>query len=113
VIDEADRMMERGHFQELRDLLERMDLSKARRQTLVFSATLSLVHDAPKRLSYKKQQKGKKQKSNLKQTPGQKLNELIDLLGMKNPKVKTICSHRRKIHWILIISCHDEFPELC
>jgi len=87
VIDEADRMMERGHFQELRDLLERMDLSKAKRQTLVFSATLTLVHDAPKRIAYKKQQKGKNQKNKLKQTPGQKLNELIELLGMKNPKV--------------------------
>jgi len=80
-------MMEKGHFQELRDLLERMELSKIARQTLVFSATLTLVHDMPKRLNYKKKKGKKNTKPTMKQTPGQKLNEFIAMLGMKNPKV--------------------------
>ncbi|XP_065342655.1 ATP-dependent RNA helicase DDX24 [Cloeon dipterum] len=86
VIDEADRMMERGHFQELGDLIERLELSKCARQTLVFSATLTLVHEPPKRLSVnKKKKKGPKQP--LRVTPGQKLNQFISMLGLKNPKV--------------------------
>ncbi|CAG0884591.1 unnamed protein product [Darwinula stevensoni] len=50
VIDEADRMVEKGHFQELHRILERLNASIARRQTFVFSATLTLVHAPPSRL---------------------------------------------------------------
>ena len=50
VIDEADRMVEKGHFQELHHILERLNASPARRQTFVFSATLTLVHGPPSRL---------------------------------------------------------------
>uniref|UniRef100_A0A8C4VJT2 ATP-dependent RNA helicase n=1 Tax=Gopherus evgoodei TaxID=1825980 RepID=A0A8C4VJT2_9SAUR len=51
VIDEADRMVERGHFLELSQLLEMLNDSQynPRRQTFVFSATLTLVHQAPTR----------------------------------------------------------------
>lgn len=56
VLDEADRMVERGHFAELRDILEKVNgqplCDGGRRQKLVFSATLTL----PK----KKKKKGKK-----------------------------------------------------
>lgn len=85
-------MLERGHFQELRDLLERMETlgegekQRKKRQTLVFSATLTLVHEPPPRLR-NKQGKNKKKKP-MRQTPGQKLQELINLLGMIRPKVR-------------------------
>ena len=56
VLDEADRMVERGHFAELKDILHKINgqpLSDGcKRQKLVFSATLTL----PK----KKKRKGKK-----------------------------------------------------
>ena len=53
-IDETDRMIEKGHFEEMQKLLEVInnpDAKNKRRQTFVFSATLSLVHDLPKHLS--------------------------------------------------------------
>lgn len=56
-IDETDRMVEQGHFQELKDLLEMLNSNKeakAKRQTFVFSATLTMVHQAPKRLAMKR-----------------------------------------------------------
>ena len=56
VLDEADRMVERGHFAELKDILHKINgqpLSDGcKRQKFVFSATLTL----PK----KKKRKGKK-----------------------------------------------------
>ena len=56
VLDEADRMVERGHFAELRDILHKINgqplCAEGRRQKLVFSATLTL----PK----KKRKKGKR-----------------------------------------------------
>lgn len=45
VIDEADRMVETGHFRELTDILERLNEHPrlaAKRQNFVFSATLQL-----------------------------------------------------------------------
>lgn len=56
VIDETDRMVEKGHFEELKLLLKRInqDESKKRsRQNFVFSATLTLVHDIPDHLQSK------------------------------------------------------------
>lgn len=56
-IDETDRMVEQGHFQELTQLLELInnnETAKKHRQTFVFSATLTMVHSAPKRLQLKK-----------------------------------------------------------
>jgi hypothetical protein len=59
-IDETDRMMEKGHFEELRNLLElinRDEVKREKRQNFVFSATLSLVHSMPKHMQGKKQAK--------------------------------------------------------
>ena len=56
-IDETDRMVEQGHFEELTQLLELInsnEVEKQHRQTFVFSATLTMVHSAPKRLQLKK-----------------------------------------------------------
>ncbi|KAG7238453.1 hypothetical protein INR49_030865 [Caranx melampygus] len=49
VIDEADRMVERGHFAELESLLEMLNTVhfNPMRQTFVFSATLTMAHSLP------------------------------------------------------------------
>jgi len=50
VIDETDRMVEKGHFEELRSLLKVLnsdEQKKHQRQNFVYSATLTLVHDLP------------------------------------------------------------------
>ncbi|XP_034940551.1 ATP-dependent RNA helicase DDX24 [Chelonus insularis] len=87
-IDETDRMLEKGHFQELHQLMEKMNFNEnavKHRQVFVFSATLTLVHDIPDFLMRKKQ---KSRKSNIyKLTPGQKLQKVIDMLKIKNPKI--------------------------
>ncbi|XP_050671189.1 ATP-dependent RNA helicase DDX24-like [Leptidea sinapis] len=56
-IDETDRMVERGHFEELEPLLERLNLDEVHmssRQNFVFSATLTMVHDLPAHMRGKK-----------------------------------------------------------
>ncbi|KAG5324186.1 DDX24 helicase, partial [Acromyrmex heyeri] len=87
-IDETDRMMEKGHFQELHDLLEKMNADPAKmqkRQTFVFSATLTMVHDLPDYLDRKKKRYARSKICKL--TPDQKLQKIIQLLKIKNPKV--------------------------
>ncbi|XP_041484197.1 ATP-dependent RNA helicase DDX24-like isoform X2 [Lytechinus variegatus] len=56
VMDEADRMVEKGHYAELSEILDLLNSSeqKSSRQTFVFSATLSLIHLGPLRKSLKK-----------------------------------------------------------
>ncbi|XP_057657837.1 ATP-dependent RNA helicase DDX24 [Diorhabda carinulata] len=89
-IDETDRMLEKDHFQELQELLERINLDenkRKKRQTFVFSATLTLIHELPKYLK----NKNKLKKSNVAEmTPVLKLQKIVDLLGMSNPKVVDI-----------------------
>ncbi|XP_035218250.1 ATP-dependent RNA helicase DDX24-like isoform X1 [Stegodyphus dumicola] len=77
VIDEADRMVEKGHFAELTQIIAIINGNKnnKKRQTFVFSATLTLVHDVPKRLVLKNK-KGKLKKN--------KLDSLISVIGMKD-----------------------------
>jgi ATP-dependent RNA helicase DDX24/MAK5 len=75
-------MLEKGHFQELHNLLELLNVDegkKRQRQNFMFSATLTMVHEAPARL--------KSQNKNLRLTPGQKLQNIMTLLGITNPKV--------------------------
>ncbi|XP_050719053.1 ATP-dependent RNA helicase DDX24-like [Eriocheir sinensis] len=82
-IDETDRMVEQGHFQELTQLLELINSNenaKQQRQTFVFSATLTMVHSAPKRMHMKKKV--------VKMTPTVKINQLTKLIGVKShPKI--------------------------
>ncbi len=61
VIDETDRMVEKGHFEELHHLLEMINEEKkeeegeeSSRQNFVFSATMSLVHETPSHMKKKK-----------------------------------------------------------
>ena len=59
-IDETDRMVEKGHFEELQSLLEMINLDEEKkklRQTFVFSATLTLIHELPKHQRNKKKSK--------------------------------------------------------
>ncbi|XP_064919664.1 ATP-dependent RNA helicase DDX24 isoform X3 [Columba livia] len=82
VIDEADRMVEKGHFAELSQLLEILNDSQynPRRQTFVFSATLTLVHQTPTRVLQKKNAKKMDKKT--------KLELLMEKVGIKGkPKV--------------------------
>ncbi|XP_031834227.2 ATP-dependent RNA helicase DDX24 [Nomia melanderi] len=90
-IDETDRMLEKGHFQELQQLLEKINMNEnmlQKRQTFVFSATLTMVHDIPQYLQKKKRNRSKSRIS--KMTSDQKLQKIIDLIGIKNPKIVDI-----------------------
>lgn len=81
VIDEADRMVERGHFAELENLLEMLNTThfNPTRQMFVFSATLTMTHSLPSRLL-------KKKKKNIEQR--NKLEVLMEKVGIKSkPKV--------------------------
>ncbi|CAF4858777.1 unnamed protein product [Pieris macdunnoughi] len=94
-IDETDRMIERGHFDELEPLLERLNLEesyKNARQNFVFSATLTMVHDLPSHMKGKKVTKRGKiiNRKIEKMTPQQKIKRLITMLGMTDPKVVDI-----------------------
>ncbi|MBN3305089.1 DDX24 helicase, partial [Amia calva] len=82
VIDEADRMVEKGHFAELENLLEMLNDSQfnPKRQNFVFSATLTLVHQTPSRILQKKRGKRMNTQS--------KLEALMEKVGIKaKPKV--------------------------
>ncbi|KIH60306.1 DEAD/DEAH box helicase [Ancylostoma duodenale] len=71
VVDETDRMVEKGHFEEMQDILQS---ATEKLQTLVFSATLTYVHREQTR-------PGHANKKEL--TPQQKIKELIQLTGMR------------------------------
>lgn len=86
-IDETDRMLEKGHFQELHLILERLntDSDKCKeRQNFVFSATLTLTHELPRHLARKKKLSNSKRITEL--TSEQKLRKIIETLGITNPK---------------------------
>ncbi|XP_059209247.1 ATP-dependent RNA helicase DDX24 isoform X2 [Centropristis striata] len=81
VIDEADRMVERGHFAELESLLEMLNTVhfNPTRQTFVFSATLTMARSLPTRVLQKK-------KKNVDQRS--KLEILMEKVGIKSkPKI--------------------------
>lgn len=81
-------MLEKGHFQELHDILQKINANPAKlekRQTFVFSATLTMVHDLPNYLERKKKRYVRSKINKL--TSGQKLQKIIHLLKIKNPKI--------------------------
>lgn len=81
VIDEADRMVERGHFAELESILEMLNTTffNPKRQMFVFSATLTMAATVPLRVLQKKKKK---------LDPRSKLEILMQKVGMKSkPKV--------------------------
>lgn len=90
VIDETDRMVEKGHFEELKLLMERINRNvtkKAHRQNFIFSATLTMVHDIPDHLKKKNMNRRKKIEGI---SVEQKTKSLIDGLGISQPKIVDI-----------------------
>ncbi|XP_076341497.1 ATP-dependent RNA helicase DDX24 isoform X2 [Tachypleus tridentatus] len=83
VIDEADRMVEKGHFLELKQLLQLLNRNeevRKKRQTFIFSATLTMVHGLPQRLLLNKKK--------FKLTQKEKLELLMSELGTRDkPKI--------------------------
>lgn len=87
VIDETDRMIEKGHFEELQKILDRLNMDpvkKSQRQHFIFSATLTLVHDLPEYLQVKNMTRKRKLQ---KQTAEEKAQSLIDYFGISQPKI--------------------------
>uniref|UniRef100_A0A336M2Q6 ATP-dependent RNA helicase n=1 Tax=Culicoides sonorensis TaxID=179676 RepID=A0A336M2Q6_CULSO len=94
VVDETDRMVEKGHFEEMHKLLEVInaeDVHKKNRRNFIFSATLTMVHDLPDYVLKRARNSSKP----LKQTPGQKIQQLIEAFGLTDPKVVDITSDTR------------------
>lgn len=88
VVDETDRMVEKGHFVELEEILKILNASESseKRQTFVFSATLTMIHELPEYLRKKKKKKSPSMSKD------NRLNEFVSMFGMKNPKVFDITS---------------------
>ncbi|XP_069494083.1 ATP-dependent RNA helicase DDX24 [Ambystoma mexicanum] len=106
VIDEADRMVERGHFVELSQLLELLNDSvyNPKRQTFVFSATLTLIHQAPLRVLQKKNSKKMDRES--------KLDALIQKIGMRGkPKVIDLTRKEATVETLTETKIHCEANE--
>uniref|UniRef100_A0A673YF12 ATP-dependent RNA helicase n=1 Tax=Salmo trutta TaxID=8032 RepID=A0A673YF12_SALTR len=104
VIDEADRMVERGHFAELESLLEMLNTVQfnPKRQTFVFSATLTMAHSLPTHL----QKKGKKvdQRS--------KLEVLMEKVGIRSkPKVIDLTRKEATVETLTETRIHCEKEE--
>ncbi|GAB1297736.1 ATP-dependent RNA helicase DDX24 [Apodemus speciosus] len=106
VIDEADRMVEKGHFAELSQLLEMLNDSQynPNRQTLVFSATLTLVHQAPARILHKKHVK--------KMDKTDKLDLLMQKIGMRGkPKVIDLTRNEGTVETLTETKIHCDTDE--
>ncbi|XP_004484432.1 ATP-dependent RNA helicase DDX24 [Dasypus novemcinctus] len=106
VVDEADRMVEKGHFAELSQLLEMLSDAQynPERQTLVFSATLTLVHQAPVRILHKKHTK--------KIDKTAKLDLLMQKIGMKGkPKVIDLTRNEATVETLTETKIHCETDE--
>ncbi|XP_028637547.1 ATP-dependent RNA helicase DDX24 [Grammomys surdaster] len=106
VIDEADRMVEKGHFAELSQLLEMLNDShyNPSRQTLVFSATLTLVHQAPARILHKKHVKMMDKTD--------KLDLLVQKIGMRGkPKVIDLTRNEGTVETLTETKIHCETEE--
>ncbi|KAL2789556.1 ATP-dependent RNA helicase DDX24 [Daubentonia madagascariensis] len=106
VVDEADRMVEKGHFAELSQLLEMLSDSQynPKRQTLVFSATLTLIHQAPARILHKKHTK--------KMDKTAKLDLLMQKIGMRGkPKVIDLTRKEATVETLTETKIHCETDE--
>lgn len=87
VVDETDRMIEKGHFEELKLIIERLNADpekKDQRQNFIFSATLTFTHDLPQYLKLKNMNRKRKLQA---ETPQQKLDALIQYFDISQPKI--------------------------
>lgn len=99
-------MLEKGHFQELHHILQRLNVDEQKckmRQNFVFSATLTMVHKLPKYLVTKKKVGRGKRIAEMNAT--QKLEKIINMLGITDPKIVDISSESGT----LIICCSNCF----
>ncbi|KFD67707.1 hypothetical protein M514_08560 [Trichuris suis] len=100
VIDEIDRMVEKGHFEELSKMLHFLNSSPKgsvnKRQTLAFSATLTFVHPLPKRLLAKKMRP---------MTSEDKIENLISLLGLRKRRQLVDLTAKSGLASTLTTSC--------
>lgn len=90
VVDETDRMIEKGHFEELKLILQRINMDpekKAQRQNFVFSATLTLMHELPQYLKVKNANRKRKFQP---ESTEKKLQSLIEYFGISQPKIVDI-----------------------
>lgn len=105
VIDEADRMVERGHFAELESLLEMLNSVhfNPTRQTFVFSATLTMARNLPTRLLQKK-------KKNLDQRS--RLEILMEKVGIKSkPKIIDLTRKQATVETLTETQIHCQKEE--
>jgi len=115
VIDEADRMVEKGHFQELANILNLVNsdsMLRSKRQTFVFSATLTFVHAKPRWLEMKRSRKKKKLKE---LTTKDKLDDLIGRIGFRGkPKVIDLTKNSGTVSTLMEarINCSIEEKDL-
>lgn len=87
VVDETDRMIEKGHFEELKLVIERLNadpVKKEQRQNFIFSATLTLTHELPQYLKTKNMNRKRKFQP---ETAPQKLDALIQYFEISQPKI--------------------------
>lgn len=88
VVDETDRMIEKGHFEELTLIIDRLNsnrLLQSQRQNFIFSATLTLMHELPNYLKLRNMNRKNKQFKS--ENVQQKLDALIDYFKISQPKI--------------------------
>ncbi|XP_033644649.1 ATP-dependent RNA helicase DDX24-like [Asterias rubens] len=85
VLDEADRMIEKGHYEEVTQIIQQLNYSRAslERQTFVFSATLTLLHLGPDRKIAGSQPNKQNNPKQDKKDRKAKLNALIKRVGIR------------------------------
>ncbi|CAL8290768.1 unnamed protein product [Gadus morhua 'NCC'] len=99
VIDEADRMVERGHFAELESILEMLSTTyfNPKRQMFVFSATLTMAASVPSRLLQKKRRLDTRSK----------LEILMHKVGIKSkPKVIDLTRKEATVETLIETQIH-------
>nr|XP_057946716.1 ATP-dependent RNA helicase DDX24 [Doryrhamphus excisus]XP_057946718.1 ATP-dependent RNA helicase DDX24 [Doryrhamphus excisus] len=104
VIDEADRMVERGHFAELESLLEILNTThfNPKRQNFVFSATLTMAHSLPTRVLQKKKRT----------QPNDKVTLLMERVGIKSkPKVIDLTRKQATVETLTETQIHCQREE--
>ncbi|XP_060685348.1 ATP-dependent RNA helicase DDX24 [Hemiscyllium ocellatum] len=106
VIDEADRMVEKGHFAELCQLLEMLQDKEyhPKRRIFIFSATLTMAHPAPARILGKKNVKTINTET--------KLEALIQKVGIKRkPKIIDLSRKEGTVETLTETRIHCEIEE--
>ncbi|PVD22884.1 hypothetical protein C0Q70_16143 [Pomacea canaliculata] len=110
VVDEADRMVEKGHFEELSKILALVnsdEVKRKTRQTYIFSATLTMEQVQPNRQIKKR----KVEKNALKH----KLDQLVEQMGIKGkPKVVDLTRKEAVVHTLTEakINCQADEKDL-